>query len=183
MMVPVDIYGVHLDPSSGASLVLLGERTVGVRVLPIFIGPSEAQSIAIGLAGVVTPRPLTHDLMLDALRMAGVELTAVDVTELRDGTFFAELEMNTPDGQQRLSARPSDGLALAVRVGVPISVERSVLDEAGIDVERDENEPFSEEEIERVVSEFHDFLARAEPADFGEPGESDIDERNGEETE
>lgn len=175
MMVPVDVYGVHLDPSSGASLVLLGERTDGVRVLPIFIGPGEAQSIAIGLAGVTTPRPMTHDLMLDALRMVGVEITAVEVTELRDGTFFAELQMTTPGGERRLSARPSDGLALAVRLGIPISVERAVLDEAGIEVERDEDQPFSEEEIERVVGEFQDFLARAEPADFGRPDEPPAD--------
>lgn len=181
MMVPVDVYGVHLDPSSGASLVLLGERTDGVRVLPIFIGAGEAQAIAIGMAGVTTPRPLTHDLMLDALRMAGVEITAVDVTELRDGTFFAELQMRTPQGSQRISARPSDGLALAVRIGVPISVERTVLDEAGIDVERDEDQPFTDEEIEQVVGEFHDFLARAEPADFVQPGEAPAgDEEMGE---
>ncbi|NND73735.1 MAG: bifunctional nuclease family protein [Ilumatobacter sp.] len=170
VMVPVQILGVYLDPNSGSSIVLLGEPSDVTRVLPIFIGPAEAQAIAIGIAEVEMPRPGTHDLMVEIINRWHARLVEVDVTELRDGTFFAELELATADGTQRVSSRPSDGIALAVRVGAPIMVAQRVLDTAAVGVERGDDEPFDAAQIEAIVAEFQDFLATAEPEDFGAPG-------------
>lgn len=168
-MVPVQILGVYLDPNSGHSIVMLGEMGDTTRVLPIFIGPAEAQAIAIGIAEVRLPRPGTHDLLAEVMSRSDARLVEVHVTELRDGTFLAELELATRDGTQRVSARPSDGIALAVRVGAPIMVARVVLDAAAVGVDRIGSGPFDDDEIEEIVEEFTRFLATAQPADFVDP--------------
>ncbi len=165
-MVPVQIVGLHVDPASGVSVVLLGELGEVKRVLPIFIGPAEASAIAVGLSGVVPSRPLTHDLLLDVLRTSRSTLDAVEVTELRQGTFLADLVVSSADGEQRISARPSDGIALAVRCAARISVADQVLDDAAVPVDHNVGEPFADEEVEEIVADFQRFLASAEPADF-----------------
>lgn len=179
-MVPVEILGMQVDRESGASVVLLGESNEVTRVLPIFIGPAEATAIAIGLADVTPPRPGTHDLLLDVMAAGGSELLSVEVVALERGTFLAELEVETAGGVQRIDARPSDAIALAVRLGVPIMAAVDVLDAAAVVVER-EDAALSEEEIEHVIAEFQDFLESTEPADFvsppdiGEPGTGEPD--------
>ncbi len=171
-MVPVEILGMQVDRESGASVVLLGESNEVTRVLPIFIGPAEATAIAIGLTDVTPPRPGTHDLLLDVMAAGGSELLAVEVVALEHGTFLAELEVETPSGVQRIDARPSDAIALAVRLGVPIMAAVDVLDEAAVVVEH-EDAALSEEEIERAIVEFQDFLESAEPADFAGPPDTE----------
>ncbi len=172
-MVPVEILGMQLDHDIGASVVLLGESNEITRVLPIFIGPAEATAIAIGLADVSPPRPGTHDLLLDVMAASGSRLLAVEVVGLEHGTFLAELEVETPAGVRRIDSRPSDAIALAVRLDVPIMAAVDVLDEAAVVVEP-EDASLSEEEIERAVAEFHSFLESAEPADF--EGSPDVEE-------
>jgi bifunctional DNase/RNase len=166
----------------------LSESGDATRVLPIMIGPAEAQAIVLGASGVAPPRPLTHDLLLDVLRALGAELLAVEVTELRDGTFFAELVVETAAGIERVSSRPSDGIALAVRVDTPLSVAAEVLESAAVEVEHEVQEGFTDEEIESIVGDFQEFLATASPADFasaeapGEPASPpDTDEEPAEE--
>lgn len=171
----VEILGVHGDPQSGATIVLLGEPEDPTRVLPIFIGPAEAQSIALALAGVEPPRPGTHDLAVAIMEAAGVELVQVVVSELSGGTFFADVEIETAEGSKVLSARPSDSIALAVRTNAPVYVEGSVFDEAAVSVEHEADEPFDDAEIEEIVADFQEFLAGAEPSDFvlEPPGDED----------
>lgn len=179
MMVPVNILGVHVERLSGAPIVLLSEVDDG-RVLPIFVGPAEAQAILVGLQGVQRPRPGTHDLLLDVLASMGVELSAVDVTELREGTFIAELVLTTADGVERVSSRPSDAIALAVRAEVPVQVNQAVFDDAGIEVTHEPDEPISDDRIDDIVDEFRSFLAEATPTDFVEAlSESGEDEDEG----
>lgn len=173
-MVAVHIVGLQLDPESGIPVVLLAADPV-TRVLPIIIGGAEAQSIALAAAGVVLPRPGTHDLMIDLLEHVDCRLEEVAVTELTNGTFFAELFVETPAGLRRISARPSDGIALAVRAGVPIFVNAQVLDDAGIDVLHEIDKPFSEEEIESIVEEFQQGLASVQPSDFDIESSDDSD--------
>lgn len=170
-MIGVQIVGMQLEPMSGVPVVLLGEDAVPTRVLPIMIGACEARSIALAVAGVEPPRPGTHDLMVDVLEHTGSRLEEVSVTELVDGTFFAELFVEAPSGLHRISARPSDGMALAVRTGVPISVHPDVLDAAAVAVHHESAEPFTEDEIDEVVERFQDFLSTARPSDFDEPAE------------
>ena len=130
-MVLVEIFGLQIEASSGAPLVLLREVDDPHRLLPIFIGGSEALAIARGLQGVTADRPLTHDLLVQLLERTGNRLEDVAVTDLRDGTFFAELRLEGRGGRRIVTSRPSDALALAVRVGAPVYASEAVLDEAG----------------------------------------------------
>lgn len=172
-MVPVTIVGLQLNPTA-ASVVVLAERADSPRVLPILIGPAEAQAIALGVAGIEPPRPGTHDLMLAVLDDVDCRLEEIAVTELVDSTFHAELFLESPQGLRRVSARPSDALALAVRVDVPIHVHSGVLDEAAVELDHPHDEPLTDEEIDEVVDEFHQLLANAGPEDFVDPpAESD----------
>ena len=116
----LDVVGVRVEMPSNAPMVLLRE-VGGTRYLPIWIGASEASAIANAQEGVVPPRPLTHDLMVDTLNTLGHRLTEVHITELEGGTFYAVLLV---DGIE-VSARPSDAIALALRWGRTSIVPRT----------------------------------------------------------
>ncbi len=167
-MIPVQILGVHLEQSSGTPILLLGESEQATRVLPIFIGPAEAQAIIVALRQLTPPRPATHDLMIDVIGAMGANLQEVDVTELREGTFIAELVLDTPGGQERISGRPSDAIALAARTGVPIYVNPAVFDDAGVQLERAEEGDEEPADVEEVVADFQKFLDTATPSDFAQ---------------
>ncbi len=158
----MELLGVRLELPANAPVVLLREQ-VGERVLPIYIGPEEAKAIALALEGVATPRPMTHDLLRDALGALGAALTRVTVTELRDRTFYAELELRIDGRTVRVSARPSDAIALAVRVEAPIYAAEDVLDEAAAPPVEADVEP---EEQEEIVDQFREFIDQVNPDDF-----------------
>jgi bifunctional DNase/RNase len=162
----IKIHGLYMDPSDGSATVLLGGIEDVERVLPIMIGPAEARAIAIGVEHVPMPRPGTHDLLLASLDACRARLVGVDIVGLSQGTFLAELRIETENGIERVDARPSDGIALAVRAEVPVAVDRDVFDEAGIAVIHEPGEPFAEEQVEQIISEFQDFLETARPSDF-----------------
>jgi bifunctional DNase/RNase len=155
-MIELELVGVRVELPHNQPIVLLKER-VGDRFLPIWIGAVEATSIAFALQGVVTARPMTHDLLRNLLTDLEVEVQRVVVTGLVDGTFYAEIQM-TQDGESIVtSSRPSDAIALAVRATVPIFVEDAVMDEAGIQIQDEE-----EDEVEQ----FKEFLDQVSPEDF-----------------
>ena len=134
-------------------IVLLRE-VAGERYLPIWIGAVEATAIAFAQQGVVPPRPLTHDLMRDVLEATGQTLSEVQITEVKDGVFYAALIFGSG---AEVSARPSDSIALALRTGSRILVSEEVLDEAGLAVPAEQ-----EDEVER----FREFLDHVSPEDF-----------------
>lgn len=139
--VHVDILGLSTNPASGGAYALILKEVNGNRRLPIIIGASEAQSIALEMEGIKPPRPLTHDLMKNIITAFGAELTDVIIDELRDGTFYAKLNIDN----QLIDSRPSDAIALAVRYGVQIYVAASVMDEAAfVPEEEEEDSPPSE---------------------------------------
>ena len=158
-MIRVTLVGVRVEVPSNQPIVLLRESE-GQRYLPIFIGSPEATAIVYALQGMETPRPMTHDLFVTVLGDFEVMLRQVAITGLRDGTFYAELELSRGDEVQRISARPSDAIALAVRCGdsVPIVVDEEVFDEAGV--------LFEEEKEEDQIEEFRAFLEEVTPEDF-----------------
>lgn len=167
-MVEMDLVGVRVELPSNTPIALLRERSGSRRVLPIFIGGPEATAIAFALEEVVTPRPMTHDLMRNLLDDLGVSIESVIVTELRDRTFYAEIELHASDGVHRVSSRPSDALALAIRVGTPIYAAEAVLDEAGFEAEAEsEDEEQEPQEEAKVVEEFREFIDNVTPDDFG----------------
>ena len=155
----MSLVGVRVEVPTNQPIVLLREET-GSRYLPIFIGPPEATAIVYALQGMETPRPMTHDLFKTVLDDLGVTLRQVMITELHDGTFFAEIEIDREGTIQRISSRPSDALALAARYpeSVPIFADEAVLEEAGV--------LFDQDEEEQQVEEFREFLDQVQPEDF-----------------
>lgn len=158
----VEIVGLHIEASSGAPLVLLREHDEPHRVLPIFVGGPEAASIALALSGEAASRPLTHDVMAALVTSVDAHVDSVEVTGLRDGAFFAELAISGPTGGMRLDTRPSDGIALAVRLGAPLFVSDAVLEEAGA-LFVDE---LDEEAIDDEVAEFRTLLDDLDPTEI-----------------
>lgn len=158
----MELVGVRVEMPSSSPIALLREVGGAGRVLPIFIGAPEATAIAFALEEVVTPRPMTHDLLREVLDDLGVSLEKVTVTELTDGVFYAELELHGHDGVHTISSRPSDAIALAARTGSPIFATEAVLSEAGY---LEEAEPEEVEEAE-VVEQFKEFIDSVNPEDF-----------------
>jgi len=161
-MKAVDLLGISLEAKSGAPLIVLREKEAPYRYLPIFVGESEAASIAIAMSGMPPPRPLTHDLMADMMQNLHTTLDFVEVTELRDGSFIAEITVSGPSGNNRFDTRPSDGIALAVRLGAPVFVRDEVMEIAGATPAAEPDE----EEIEAEVAEFREFLDAIDPSAF-----------------
>jgi bifunctional DNase/RNase len=162
-MVEMELLGVRLELPANAPVVLLREQAGERRVLPIYIGPEEARAIALSLEGVSTPRPMTHDLFRDVLGAVEVSIVRITVTDLRESTFFAEIELQTSSGEVvTVSSRPSDAVALAVRVEAPIFAAESVLAEAAMPAP----EEGEEEEQEEIVDQFRQFIDEVNPEDF-----------------
>jgi bifunctional DNase/RNase len=157
----LDIVGVRVELPSKQPIVLLKE-VGGERYLPIWIGAVEATAIAFAQEGITTARPMTHDLMRDVLRALQTELTQVTITDLQDGVFFATLRF--ANGVE-VSARPSDAIALAMRMGAPVFGVEAVLAEAGITVPEEQ-----EQEQESELEKFREFLDTISPEDFNTPG-------------
>ena len=169
-MIEMELVGVRVELPANQPIVLLKERE-GTRFLPIWIGAVEATAIAFALQGVDTPRPLTHDLFVDVLQALDVELVAVHIVELREGTFYAELKLLRDGQPTTVSARPSDAIALASRLGeVPVLAAPAVLEEAGLEIEDDEDGASSSStgDDEEEVRQFRAFLDEVTPEDFKE---------------
>ena len=177
-MVEVVLRAVRVDVGSSTPLLLL-EEVGGDRVLPIFVGAPEATAIAYALQNVATPRPMSHDLLGNVIAALGAQLFAVEITELVDNTYFANLRLLRERSEINVSARPSDAVAIALRVGSPILVSDQLMNEQGkvmqldesdevddIDglVEGDEGAPNEAE----LVAELRDFLETIRPEDFNQ---------------
>ncbi|MDQ1381340.1 MAG: uncharacterized protein QOG65_948 [Actinomycetota bacterium] len=160
-MIRLSLIGVRVEVPTNQPIVLLREDD-GTRFLPIFIGSPEATAIVYALQGMETPRPMTHDLFKTVLDGMAVKLERVEITALHDGTFYAEIEFDRDGTKSRISSRPSDAIALAVRFGaeVPIFADEAVLDEAGVLFEADEEE--------HEVEQFREFLDNVTPEDFAQ---------------
>ncbi len=130
--VEAEIWSVARTNQGNAILI----RPVGADVaVPIFIGPLETQSIVIGLGGVKVPRPLTHDLLLSVLAYCGKKISRVEISDLKEGTFYARLVMEGKGGEDCVDARPSDALAVAVRAKCRVFIAEHVVEEAGVPVD------------------------------------------------
>jgi uncharacterized protein len=150
----MEVIGVRVEMPSNSPIVLLKEAQ-GDRYLPIWIGAVEATAIAFAQQGMVSLRPLTHDLFRDVLEVLHVQLRTVNITALRDGIFYADLVFS--NGAE-VSARPSDSIALALRTGAQIFASEEILDEAGVAIP---------DEQEDEVEKFREFLDTISPEDFG----------------
>lgn len=157
-MVPVEVMGVRQQQRDQEIVVLLLDAAANLAV-PIVIGAREASAIAMAQAGLVTPRPMTHDLLRDLLGAVGVVLERVEIVALDGGIFFAELVLSNGT---RLDSRASDAIALAVRTESPVMCSAEIVAVAGVEV--------VDTEQQREVERFRDFLDHVTAADFTAPG-------------
>ena len=165
-MVEVVLRAVRVDVGSSTPLLLL-EEVGGNRVLPIFIGAPEATAIAYALQHIEAPRPMSHDLLGNVITALGARLFAVEITHLIDNTFYANLRLLRDGKEILVSARPSDAVALALRVGAPLLVSDELMnDEAqGLEVS-DLDEDDDEEAEDTLLEQLRDFLDTVRPEDF-----------------
>lgn len=175
-MIELNVVGVRIELPTNTPILLLKEGD-GERYLPIFIGPFEANAIVLALQGQEPPRPLTHDLLKNVLDEIGASIDYIAITELKESTFFASLRLTLGTTNYEVSSRPSDAVALAVRMGTPIFVTEEVLNEAGIKLPGDEgaefpipDEPRGEGQLDRYAEQelerFKEFLDQVSPEDF-----------------
>ena len=159
MLIPMEVVGVRVEMPSNQPIVLLKEID-GSRFLPIWVGVVEATAIAFAQQGVEPPRPLTHDLMNNLLDLLDATVTAVHLTEIKDGIFYATMLLrDSSGGQLTISARPSDAVALAVRSHSNILATQELLDEIGIEIPQGDGE-------NQEVEKFREFLDQINPEDF-----------------
>jgi bifunctional DNase/RNase len=164
-MVEMHLVAVRVELPTNTPVVLLQETTGEERTLPIFVGTPEATAIAYALQGVVPPRPMTHDLMRDLLIATDVDVDSIVITELRGSTYFAEIHLSHAGEVSTVSSRPSDAIALAVRMGVPIYADDELIESEGVMLATEEDEE-EVEQTEELVSEFREFINEVKPEDF-----------------
>lgn len=150
------VSNVNIDPITHQPVLIL-EDVRGRKALPIWIGQFEATAILLELQGVKSPRPLTYDLIKNILETLNIEVTHVVISDIKDGTFYAQICMKTRTASIEIDSRPSDAIALALRLDVPIFVTDIVYDRAA---------PIDESLEDSEVENFRVFLESIEPEDF-----------------
>ncbi len=178
-MIEMTIDSIRVSLMNYQRVVILKEK-MSDRYLPIWIGPAEADAIAVKLQGVAVPRPLTHDLLSSVIDVLGAAVNSIIVNDLKNDTFFAKVILEVDGKQLEVDSRPSDALALAVRTGVTIFADESVLDKAGILLDGETGKPIfeegdegegkepkvSDEEVKKKMSAFYDFINTLDLDDF-----------------
>ncbi len=178
-MVELTIDSIRVSLMNYQRVVMLKEK-IAERYLPIWIGPAEADAIAVKLQGVTVSRPLTHDLLRTVINTLGATINSIIVSDLKNDTFFAKVILKVDGGQMEIDSRPSDALALAVRAEVPIYAEEAVLDKASILLDKETGKPVSQESAEggevsgkkiseeelKKMSAFYDFINTLDLEDF-----------------
>ncbi|OFV81567.1 MAG: hypothetical protein A2W26_05785 [Acidobacteria bacterium RBG_16_64_8] len=155
----VTVYGVSFDVASKQPIVLLKVEGKN-RFLPIWIGHPEAAAILMKLQNTELPRPMTHDLLAAIIEQLSANVASVLVTELRDNTFYAVLQLEAGGQEIRVDSRPSDAIALAVRTDAPIFASMELLEVNGIEFEE------GVQDVDEIVKEFRQFLDEVSPEDF-----------------
>ena len=177
-MIEMTIDSIRVSLMNYQRVVILKEKDAE-RYLPIWIGPAEADAIAVRLQGVTVPRPLTHDLLHSVIDALGASVNSIIVSDLQNDTFYARIVLDVDGKQMELDSRPSDALALAVRVEAPIYAEEIVLDKAGIVLDKETGKPVpqesetggsdgkkvSDDDMKRM-SAFYDFINTLDLEDF-----------------
>jgi len=186
-MLEMVIDSIRVSLMNYQRVVILKEKNSG-RYLPIWIGPAEADAIAVRLQDITVPRPLTHDLLDSIISNLGAGVSYIVVSDLESDTFFAKIVLQVASNTMEMDSRPSDAIALAVRTGAPIFAEESVLDKAGIMLDKETGKPIMpegseddgegrergrvrEEDIKRM-SAFSEFIDSLDLEDFGKRSKS-----------
>lgn len=161
--VELELVGVDVEAPANVPVMHLREQEGDRRVLSIYIGTAEASAIRLALNGATPPRPLTHDLLVNVFEDLGAHLNRVIITEVRNNTYFAELQVVHQGQRHAISCRPSDAVALAVRAEVPITASCELMDQVGLLIDEE-----GEQAAEEMIDEFRDFIENINPEDFQE---------------
>lgn len=159
-MLEVTVSDIGLDRNTNSPVVILRERD-GARILPIWIGAAEANAIAMELKGVKAQRPLTHDLLKQIIVGLGGDLRRVVISSVKENTYFAELLIHRDGHVFQVDARPSDSIALALRLNAPIFTSDKLLDESGLQTD----EPAPDPSLD--AGKLKEYLEKMDPQDFG----------------
>lgn len=155
-LIKMTLEGVRIEIPSNKPILLLKEEN-GNRYLPIWIGPYEASAIALELSNIKTPRPMTHDLIMNIINNLKIIIDNIEITDIKDNTFYAIINLKNTDSKVvKIDSRPSDAIATAVRSKCDIFVKEHVLESGGLKIQS----------IDEEVSKFKDFLEHIEPDDF-----------------
>ena len=181
-MLEMTVDSIRVSPMNYQRVVILREKESD-RYLPIWIGPAEADAIAVKLQDLSVPRPLTHDLLATVIDSLGGTIQHILVSELHNDTFYAKISIQANGKSTEIDCRPSDAVALAVRAQVPIYVDDEVLDKAGIHLDKETGKPLGQEtgpdlaegekatevrpEELKSMSAFTDFIDSLDLEDFG----------------
>lgn len=161
-MIEVKVAHLGLDRTNNTPVVILQEKE-GDRVLPIWIGPAEASAIAMELAGVKFARPLTHDLLKQIIVGLGARLHRVIITQVKENTYFAELHVHRGEDQViHIDARPSDSIAIALRLNAPIFTQEELLELTSVDTAEPMKDPSTLD-----AENLKNYLQNLDPEDFG----------------
>ena len=152
----VEVNSIRLEESSETPILLLLDPSTQ-KVLPIWIGTIEAVSIAYAQEGILHDRPQTHDLLLNIVEALDGSISEVNISNIEDSTYFADIILNTLNGLVTLSARPSDAIALALRSNIPVTVNQEVFETNSIDLIIDNS---------NEIEEFKEFIKDIKPEDF-----------------
>ncbi|MDK2957766.1 MAG: uncharacterized protein PWQ57_3264 [Desulfovibrionales bacterium] len=147
-MVEMQVFGLALDEDSQVPVLILKDKEEK-SVLPIWIGAMEAMAISLALNKVAFPRPMTHDLLLNALTVLEGKVLRIEITSLEEGTYFAEIVVQQGEVERRIDSRPSDAIALALRAEAPILVNETVLESAGASASNYEEPVLKTEDAEK----------------------------------
>ena len=179
-MIEMVVDSIRVSMMNYQRVVILKEKTTN-RYLPIWIGASEADAIAVKLQGVAVQRPLTHDLLGSLVEALGARVNSIIVSDLKNDTFFAKIVLDVDGKQMEIDSRPSDALALAVRVEAPIYADEGVLDRAGVELDKETGKPVAEDQAKgkgraadkeisedemKKMSAFYDFINTLDLDDF-----------------
>lgn len=178
-MIEMTIDSIRVSLMNYQRVVILKEKDSD-RYLPIWIGPAEADAIAVKLQGVEVPRPLTHDLLLSIVETLGARVDSIIINDLKSDTFYARVLLDVDGKQLEIDSRPSDALALAVRTSVAIYAEEAVLEKAGILLDGETGKPIfdereeprgkgnkvSDDEMKKKMSAFYEFINTLDLDDF-----------------
>ena len=162
MFLEMKVRGLALDPLSNMPIIILKDEE-DTRSLPIWVGIFEANAIALELEKIATPRPMTHDLIKNILETLEARVLKIVVTELKENTFFAVLHLQIGETEYTVDSRPSDAIALALRVAAPIYVDEEVVRKAkSLEVATKDAEPLKTDDPDRIK----EWLGSIKPEDF-----------------
>ena len=180
-MIEMTVDSIRVSLMNYQRVVILKEKETS-RYLPIWIGAAEADAIAVKLQGTSVQRPLTHDLMQSVINVLGGKVNSIVISDLQKDVFFAKVLLNRDGEQIEIDSRPSDAIALAVRVQAPIYAEEDVLNRGGVWLDKETGKPVADdaeppanpggkqvidEEMKKKASAFYDYINKIDLDDFG----------------